>query len=151
MRRMDNDFRIDIPEIVSTLRTSDVVVMRFVVVSERLLLDFRASELDGPMVKLVPGVKSVEERYRALRRLRPRFADPPKVAAIFWPRFVASLRSTGVWDAVLERVSGSGHRASVRSAAAALDELIALERARQREAIAGEGFRTLWSASPSRL
>jgi hypothetical protein len=148
---MDNDFCIDIGDIVSTLRTSDVAAMRFVVVGERLILDFRATEIDGPMVKLVPPVNSMEERYRALQRLRPRFPAPNKIAAIWWPRFAESLRATGIWDVVLERVSASGHPEAVRQAAQALDELMRLELARQREAIAGDGFRTLWSASPSRL
>ena len=93
---MDNDFSIDLSEIAATLRTSEVVTLRFVAVGHRLLLDFRCSELDGPMVKVVEPVKSVEERYRTMRRLRPRFAPPEKIVAVWWPRFTASLRTTGV-------------------------------------------------------
>lgn len=146
---MDNASRIDLAAIGSALRTNDVVVVRFVIIAERLLLDFRASEIDGPLVRVVQPAKSVEERYQLLKQLRPRFDAPARIVAIGWPRFAASLRTTGLWDAVLERISGSGHPEAVRQAAAALDELCALERARQREAIAGTGFRTLWSATKS--
>ena len=69
---MDNDYSVDLGDIVSTIRTHDVLVMRFVAAGERLLLDFRATEIDGPLVKVVQPVKSVEERYRELKQIRPR-------------------------------------------------------------------------------
>lgn len=146
---MDNDFSIDVVEIAQTVRHSEVIAIRFVSVGHRLLLDFRTSDIDGPLVKVVLPVKSIEERYRELRQLRPRFAPPDKITAIWWPRFASSLESTGVWREVMERVSDSGHSESVRQAQAALAELIALEQQQQRDAVRGEGFRTLWSASPT--
>ncbi|HET7737674.1 MAG TPA: hypothetical protein VFK32_03785 [Tepidiformaceae bacterium] len=144
---MDNDYSADLDEILSTLQTAEVVSVRFVVLGERLLLDFRTSDVDGPLVKVVPRVRSVQERYESLRKMRPRFDDPPRIISIFWPKFASSLESSGVKDAVLERVSESGHPDAVRRAAIAFEELVALERARQMDAVQGEGFRTLWSAS----
>jgi hypothetical protein len=147
---MDNDFSIDLGDIASTIRTSDVITMRFVAVGHRLLFDFRSTEIDGPMVRVVEPVKSIEERYRTLKKLRPRFATPEKISALWWPRFAESLRTTGAWDEVMKRVSETGHTEAVRRADAALDELIALERAQQRGAITGDGFKTLWSIRASR-
>lgn len=146
---MDNDFSIDLADIASTVRTSEVITVRFVAVGQRLLLDFRTTELDGPLVRVVEPVKSVEERYRSLKRMRPRFGAPEKIVAVWWPRFASSLRPTGVWEAVMERVSETGHVGAVRKAEEALDELVELERTQQRSAITGAGFRTLWSASPA--
>ncbi|MCC6382092.1 MAG: hypothetical protein IT304_06250 [Dehalococcoidia bacterium] len=146
---MDNDFSIDLSDIATTIRTSDVISVRFVAVGHRLLLDFRTTELDGPMVRVVEPVKSVEERYRSLERLRPRFGAPEKIVSVWWPRFASSLVPTGVWEAVMERVTETGHVDAVRKAGQALDELLALERCQQRAAILGTGFRTLWSASPA--
>lgn len=146
---MDNDFSVDLDDIASTIGTSEVVIIRFVVVGQRLLLDFRATATDGPVVKVVDPVKSVEERYANLKRLRPRFESPEKIVAIWWPRFAASLSTTGIWKLVLERVTEAGHPEAVRQADEALRELVALERAQQRAAVAGEGFQTLWSASPT--
>ncbi|MEX2081554.1 MAG: hypothetical protein WEC33_08040, partial [Dehalococcoidia bacterium] len=148
--RMDNDFSVDLDEIISTLKTSELVTMRFVVVGQRLLLDFRATELDGPMVRIVEPVKSVQERYAALKKLRPRFQPPPKIVSIWWPRFVESMESTGVKDVILERVADAGHPEAVRAAEATLLELLELERSQKRNAVVGEGFKTLWSASPTR-
>jgi hypothetical protein len=146
---VDNDFSVDLEDIASTIRAGDVVVMRFVAMGHRLLLDFRCSELDGPMVKVVEPVKSVEERYRNLKRLRPRFAPPEKIYAIWWPRFASSLQSTGIWNEVMKRITDTGYAESVRRAQETLAEIIALEREQQRDAIRGKGFKTLWSASPT--
>lgn len=146
---MDNDFSIDLADIAHSIRTSDVLALRFVACGYRLILDFRSTEIDGPMVKVVKPVKSVEERYRSLRRLRPRFPAPEKIVSIWWPRFTSSLRTTGIWEEVMKRVSESGHVDAVRRAEEALDELIRLEELQQRQAITGTGFRTLWSASPT--
>lgn len=146
---MDNDFNIDLVDIASTIRSSEVITIRFVAVGHRLLLDFRSTEIDGPMVRVVKPVKSIEERYRDLRKLRPRFASPEKIVAIWWPRFAASLESTGTWHEVMQRVTESGHADSVRQASAVLSELIRLERLAQQDAVCGQGFRTLWSASPT--
>ncbi len=144
---MDNDFSIDLADIAATVHTAEVVAIRFVSTSQRLLLDFRSSELDGPMVRVVEPVTTVEERYRSLRRLRPRFAAPEKIVAIWWPRFVASLETTGIWDEILERVRDAGHPESIERAHEALRSLLDLEREQQRDAIMGKGFRTLWAAT----
>lgn len=146
---MDNDFSVDLDDICSTIRSSDVIAVRFVVIGQRLILDFRATEIDGPMVKVVPPVTSVEERYRSLKRLRPRFPSPEKIVAIWWPRFTKSLETTGVWSLILQRVSEAGHPDAVRVAEKVLEELVALEEAQQRQAVVGDGFRTLWSAEPA--
>jgi hypothetical protein len=146
---MDNDFSIDLADIGASIRSGEVITLRFVAVGHRLLLDFRATELDGPLVRVVEPVRSIEERYRTLKQLRPRFAPPEKIVAVWWPRFTASLRTTGIWDEVLSRISESGHADAVRRANDALAELIELEQKQQRDAVTGSGFRTLWSRSPS--
>jgi hypothetical protein len=143
---VDNDYTIDLDDIVATIASSDVVVMRFVALGQRLLLDFRTTGLEGPMVKVVRPVNSVQERYKDLRHLRPRFNPPDRIVAIWWPRFAASLRESPAWQAVLERVSDTGYPASVREAQAAMDELVSLERRAAFDAVTGEGYRTLWSA-----
>ncbi len=147
---MDNDFNVDLQDILSSLAGSDVVVMRFVTLGQRLLFDFRNNDVDGPLIRVVEAVTSVEERYRELQRIRPRFPLPERIVAIWWPRFARSLHGSPAWNEVMGRVSDSGYVEAVRSAGAALDELVSLERKAERDAVRGEGFRTLWSA-PARL
>jgi hypothetical protein len=147
---VDNDFSLDVADIASTVQTHDVIAIGFVAVGQRLLLDFRATEIDGPLVRVVLPVKSVEERYRHLKQIRPRFGPPERIVAIHWPRFAGSLRTTKVWDEIMRRISESGHPEAVRKAEDALAELETLERKQQQNAITGEGFRTIWASSHQR-
>ena len=105
---MDNDYGLDLDEVKRVIASADVMMLRFVIVPQRLLMDGRSNELDGPMLKIVPRVSGARERFRELRRLRPRFALPDRITAVAWPRKIASLESTGVWTAVEERLAASG-------------------------------------------
>ena len=143
---MDNEYRLDTSEILKTLRRADVVVFRFVTVPQRLLLDFRHSDVDPPMLKLVQRANSAEDRFRNLKQLRPRFKLPEKISAVWWPRFVRRLEDEGVWDSVLARLTDEGYPAVAGQAAAVLAELRDLERTEMSNAIEGEGYKTLWPA-----
>jgi hypothetical protein len=147
---VDNDFTVDLDDILATLSSADVVVMRFVSLGQRLLLDFRTDRKSGPVVRVVRPVNSVEERYRELRKIRPGFENPERIVSIWWPRFAGSLRASLAWQAVLDRVSDSGFEDSLCEAEAAIDELVAFERQAARDAVSGNGYRTLWSASAAR-
>lgn len=141
---MDNDFFLDYDEIIKTVRKADVVTFRFVIVNQRLLIDNRSSEIDPPIVKLVPRATSVEERFRSLKQLRPRFHLPDKISAIWWPKFVESMVSRGIWQAVVQRIEEAGFGEAAREAQAVLDELRSLERLEMRNAVIGEGYQALW-------
>ena len=146
MERMDNEFNLDFDQIVRTVRNAEVVTFRFVTVPQRLLIDNRCNELDGPLLKLVPKAANAEERFKSLKVLRPRFRLPEKISAIWWPRYIDSLVEFGVWDAIIDRVSGTGFTAAPEQARLLLSELRAIERGEHANAIAGEGYRTLWPA-----
>src|SRR5690606_33249941 len=133
-------------KVIATIREHDVITVRFVTVGQRLLLDFRTSEQDGPMVRMVDPVRSAKERFRELARLRPRFPTPEKVVAVWWPRFVGSLETTGVYVAIRERVAESGPSDAMRAAEESVAGLIQQERRDTRHAVLGESFRTHWSA-----
>jgi hypothetical protein len=141
---MDNDFLLNYEEILRTIRTADVMTVRFVVISQRLLIDTRTNEIDGPMIKIVPRARSAEDRFRSLKHLRPRFRVPEKISAIWWPRYVESLRTSGAWDALLERMEASGFPQAIDDCEAAFRELLRLEQEQVRNAIVGEGFQPLW-------
>ena len=147
---MDNGHDLDAAKVIASIREHDVISMRFVIVGKRLLMDFRSNELDGPMVRLADPAKSARERFAMLARMRPRFPAPEKFVSVRWPRFARSLGDLGVRDAILARVAEAGHPDAVRNAERTLDALLAAETATQRDAVVGDGFRTLWSASPSR-
>jgi len=141
---MDNDYGLDLDEVKRVIGSADVMMLRFVIVPQRLLMDARSNELDGPMLKVVPRVSGARERFRELRRLRPRFALPDRITAVAWPRRIASLESTGVWKAVEERLTSSGFPDAGQQAADILEELKRLELREMQNAIRGEGYHTYW-------
>ena len=141
---MDNNFTLDYAEIKKTVQNADVVTFRFVIVGQRLLIDNRYSEIDPPLVKLVDRAKSVEDRFRSLKKLRPRFRLPEKISAIWWPKFADSLVEHGVWDAIAKRIADAGFAEAARECDAVLEELRSLERKELKDALAGEGYQSLW-------
>jgi hypothetical protein len=141
---MDNDYILNLDEILHTVETAEVVRIRFGLLDKRLLIDNRFSEFEGPMIKVVNRSGSSEESFRSLKRLRPRFPLPEKMTAIMWPKYVSTLQSTGVWNAILNRVDATGHDDSRRQCEEVMSELLKLEKQEIRNAISGEGFQTVW-------
>jgi len=146
---MDNDYGLNLDDVFRTIESADVVRIRFMLLDKRLLIDNRYSEIEGPLVRVVDRAGSSEESFRRLKRMRPRFPLPDKMTAIFWPKYVRTLCTSGVWDAIMERVRQSGHAESLRQCEEALTELFRLERQEIRNAISGEGFKTVWQRTAS--
>ena len=144
---MDNDYAINIDEIMRTIDSADVLRIRFLLLDKRLLIDSRFNEFEGPLIKIVPRAGSSEESFRNLKRLRPRFPLPDRMTAIWWPKYINTLRTTGVWDCIVHRVAESGYNDSVQQCEAVLQELLELERQEVRNAISGKGFQTIWQRS----
>ena len=144
---MDNDYALDLDDIMRTIATADVLRIRFFLLNKRLLVDNRCSETEGPLVRLVPRMGSSEESFRNLKRLRPSFPLPERMTAIWWPKYVETLCTTGVWQALVRRITESGFSDAARDCEAALQELRALEREEIRNALSGEGFQTIWQRS----
>jgi hypothetical protein len=141
---MDNDFFLDYDEIVRVIRGADVITFRFVILNQRLLIDNRSSEIDPPLVRVVPRASSVEERFRSLKQLRPRFRLPEKISAIWWPKSIDNLVERGVWDAIVQRIIDGGFAETARDCDGVLEELRALERKEIVSAIGGDGYQVLW-------
>jgi hypothetical protein len=141
---MDNDYVLNLDDILRTVESADVVRIRFGLLDKRLLIDNRYNQFEGPLIKVVNRSGSSEESFRSLKRLRPRFPLPEKMTAIMWPKYVNTLYSTGVWGAIVSRIAESGHSDSVNQCDAVLRELLQMERREIHNAISGEGFQTVW-------
>ena len=100
------------------------------------------------MVKIVDMVATPEERFRSLRRLRPRFPKPESLTLIPWPKYVQSLVSLGMWEHVVARFVNLGFPDTVRECEACLEELTALEKEEIRRALSGENYKSLWESKP---
>lgn len=61
-----------------------------------------------------------------------------------WPRFVSSAKALGLWQAIVDRMSGTGWRQAEASLERCYRELLAEERAELQRACTGDGYRTIW-------
>jgi hypothetical protein len=142
---MENDFGLDLQEIMKVIDTAEVLVVRFAIVDKRLLVDARHNEEEGPLIKLVARASSVEERFRHLKEIRPRFPLPERIMSFMWPRHVALLQTSGVWQRIVDRLEALGHAGTADQCEAIYQELLAEERAQVVAAIRGEsGYQSLW-------
>ena len=144
---MDGDFRVNLDELLRNIATWEVISIYFPLLRKSILIDTRFTEEDPPMVKVVPMASSVEDRHRALRRLRPRFPRPKTVTIIPWPKYAESLVRLGLWQKVLERFVHSGHKETVQACNRVLEEVYGLEREELVAVITGENYHTLWTRS----
>lgn len=141
---MDSDYGIDFDAIWEVIDTAEVITFRFVTIPHRLLFDSRHTEMEGPLLKIVPRATSLEERFKAIKQLRPRFKLPEKITAIWWPRYIQSLVDCGVWERILERIRKSGFPQLAEQCEGTLRELKQRERAETLNAITGAGYHSLW-------
>jgi len=145
---MDNDFAIDIDAILEVIDKADVITIRFLILPQRLLIDARCSQSEGPLVRLVPRATSLEERFRSVKELRPRFRLPEKITAIWWPKHVQELVNCGIWDRIVQRVTSAGFPQAAEQCQEALKELVRQEQHEILNAVAGEGYQCLWERTP---
>lgn len=141
---MDNDFAIDIDAIFEVIDKADVITIRFLILPERLLIDTRCSESEGPLIKAVPQAASLEERFKSIKQLRPRFRLPEKITAIWWPKHVHELVSCGVWDRIIQRLTSAGCPQAAERCQEILEELIRQEQQEILNAVAGKGYQCVW-------
>jgi len=142
---MEHDFGLDVQEVCRVIDTADVVIVRFRIIESRLLIDARRSETEGPLIQLVGRAQSVEERFRSLKELRPKFPLPDKIMSFEWTKHVAILADAGIWSRVEERLEGAGGAAAREQARVIFKQLIAAERREEVAAIrGGDGYKTLW-------
>jgi hypothetical protein len=142
---MDNDFCLGLERISETLRSAEVVIIRFPIVADRLLIDNRFSDADPPLVKLVPRAHSAQERFRSLKQLRPRFRHPEKIRAISWPKYARTMIDCGLAETIRERIAQAGFPQVACQCDEVFRELVEMERRETRKAILGIGYQCIWA------
>jgi hypothetical protein len=147
VRSMD-EFGIDLEEVFKVIDTADVLVVRFALIDDRLLLDARGDSSQGPILKVVPKAGSLEERFRVIKKLRPGLPLPERIMSFQWPRKVDTLRASGIWQRIEERCGTADDPEIEAMCRDAWRELAGAEWNLVRGAITGEeGFQTLWTRS----
>ncbi|MEX2237452.1 MAG: hypothetical protein WEB00_07955 [Dehalococcoidia bacterium] len=137
------EFGIDLEEVFRVIDTAEVLVIRFTLIDNRLLLDARDDADKGPILTVVPKATSLEERFRTIKKLRPGLPLPERIMSFQWPRQVGTLRNSGIWERLRERCAAG--EADDEMCARAWRELAGAERRLVELAISGgQGFQTIW-------
>lgn len=144
MQEMDAFITQNVARALEAVNEAEVLVLGFWMFSERLLVDFRSSAEDPPLIRVVPQVQSAQQRLRELRVLRPRFESPRRFYFFVWPRSLRVLDGRGVWPRLVDRCAQSGHPKVADDAALAWNVLEELERRHLAAAVTGQGYRTEW-------
>ncbi len=140
-----DDYGLDMDEVSRVIDTADVLIVRFAILDKRLLIDTRTDDHDGPLIAIVDKAGSVEERFKSLKKLRPRFPLPEKVMSFMWPRHVETFRRSGLAQRITDRLVSLGGEDMIAHAEKAFDELAGREKREVATAIrGGESYQTLW-------
>lgn len=142
----ENGLLVDLGEIEKTVASADVFAVGFRLFPERLLIDTRHDSREMPMVAIADPVASVQERFFWLGQHRPSLGMPQAFMFFFWPHSARFLEESGLWEKICERIISSGFSGARETCDAALQDLIARERAANVEAIIGQRYQTVWSA-----
>jgi hypothetical protein len=143
-----DDYGLDREEIMRVIDTAEVLVIRFAILDKRLLIDARTSQEEGPLISVVSKAGSVEERFRSLKKLRPRFTLPDKIMSFMWPRHVETFRNSGLWDHIVQRLVSLGGEEMATYCENSYKELEQQERVEVVAAIrGGESYQSLWERS----
>jgi hypothetical protein len=143
-----DDYGLDLDEVARVIATAEVLVIRFAILDKRLLIDARTSESDGPIIALVTKASSVEERFKALKKMRPRLPLPDKIMSFMWPRQMETFRASGLWDKIEARMVSLGGEQMLKVCQGVFEELEQAEKAEVVTAIrGGETYQSLWERS----
>jgi len=142
---MDQEFRIDLAEVRQSVARADVITVHLLYFRETLLLDARTSANEGPLARVRPAVDSIDERIKDLRNLRPRFGKPESLTYVPWPKYVISLKESGVWDVLVDRMVQAGNARIEEELERLYRRLRVDEWNEFRHAISGKGYKKIWA------
>ena len=140
-----DDYGLDMDEVAKVIDSAEVLVIRFAILDKRLLLDTRTNEQEGPLIAIVTKAGSVEERFKSLKKMRPRFPLPDKIMSFMWPRQMETFRNSGLWQKIEARMVSLGGEEMGERCRHVYEELAREEKAEVMAAIrGGEGYQSLW-------
>jgi len=142
---VDGSHRLDLRAVAHHVETAETMSFFFPLLRRSLVIDLRSSPGEGALIRVMPVARSVGERVRSLKRLRPHLPRPADLVAIPWPVYVDTLVSSGIWDRLLARLAESGSRNALRDARSALAELRRMEGRELAALVRGERYETLWA------
>ena len=145
---MDSSYDVDLDGLLRTVQRSDHVIVRFSTLAQRLFVDFRTRDGEGPGVFVLPVADSMQQRLATIAAARPHFPRPEKLYVMAWPLRVGALERLGFIEATRHRLAGMDAFEQLHDLDRVFRELQRAEQDELRRAITGEGYRTIWPGVP---
>lgn len=143
----DNGLTLDVEALVSAADETDVLVIGFDFMVERIVVDFRMDYRGHslPLLELAEPMGDATERVAWLADRRPALAPPDRFLFFVWPHSIGTLANSALTERILTRLRDE-HGVDYRPILAEVTRgLRRAERAEQLAAIRGaEGFETIW-------
>ena len=97
-----------ITQVLSTIDEADVLTIFFPNLSKELVVDTRASKQTDALIRILNQANTMEERMRAVEKMRPRLGPVKSIAGIPWTKSIRTLQETDVLGRLERRLINSG-------------------------------------------
>jgi hypothetical protein len=142
---MDFGYGSGVDGVFKFISNAEVLAVFFPKFGQSVVIDIRPKDGVAPLVRVVPMARSIADRLRTIKRMRPELPRPQDIIAIPWVGYVDAMKTSGLWGKVVNRVEYSGFPDAVVAAEKAFNELVRLERRELAQLIMGEQYETLWA------
>ena len=140
-----------ITQVLSTIDEAEVLTIFFPNLSKALVVDVRRNFEEGPLVRVMNQVNSMEERMAAIEKMRPGLGRVRSIAGIPWTKSIRTLGENGIINRLEQRlVSGGEDSYKVSQAChAAFQKLQEIEQAQWIDLIKGQNqlYKSIWQTS----
>ena len=146
---MDFGFGSGVDGVFKFIENAEVMAVFFPKFGQSVVVDVRPKEGEPPLVRVVPMARSIADRLRTIKRMRPGLPRPQDIIAVPWVGYVEAMKTSGLWGKVVDRIEDSGYASAVEDAEKAFNELVRLERRELAQLIMGDQYETLWARPTS--
>ena len=146
---MDFGYGSGVSGVFKFIENAEVMAVFFPKFGHSVVIDVRIKESDPPLVRVVPMARSIADRLRSSKRMRPGLPRPRDIVAVPWVGYVEAMQSSGLWNKIIDRIEESGYAEALEAADKAFDELVRMERKELAQLIIGDQYETLWARSTS--
>ena len=102
------EFGIDLDEVRRVIDSAEVLVVRFSTTTGDCSSIAERTRQMGRSIASVPPVASAEERFKALKQMRPRFRSPERILTSSGHGTLVRLAESGIWEYMARRVVALG-------------------------------------------
>ena len=131
------------------ISNADVMAVFFPKFGQSVVIDVRHKEGEPALVRVVPMARSIADRLRTIKRMRPALPRPQDIIAVPWVGYVEAMQTSGLWGKIIARIEDSGYTDALEDADKAFEELVRMERRELAQLIMGEQYETLWARPTS--